>query len=183
MFYLGVDQSLTSTGVCVLEDNTHIPRYLTNIPTKKQRGGERLNTIFTEVLYAVKRWKPAVAAIEGYSFDSVNRAFDLGEAAGVVKLALHHGAVPVLIVAPTQVKKFAGNASADKEAMMQLVAAKWRQEIEQDDMADAYVLAQVARAYANPDQVNVRAELEVIQTFKRTRQPQCISYKTGSINT
>jgi len=183
MFFLGIDQSLTSSGVCVLEEGADIPRYLTNIPTGKQRGGERLNTIFTEILYAVNRWKPEVAAMEGYSFDSVHRAFDLGEVGGIVRLVLHQSTVPVLTVAPTQVKKFAGKASADKEAMRRLVEVRWHQEIEQDDMCDAYVLAQVARAYCNPETVTVRAELEVVRGLKKVPQPQLISYKTRSINT
>jgi Holliday junction resolvasome RuvABC endonuclease subunit len=139
--------------------------------------------IYDQVVYVVKRWKPVQGAMEGYSIESVNRPFDLGEAGGMVKLACHQHAVPLITVPPTSLKKFAGNAKADKEGVAKLVAQKWQQHIDQNDECDAYVLAQVARALKHQEAVTVRAELEVLKKLLQEPGLALVSYTPRSINT
>ena len=56
--------------------------------------------------------------VEGYSYNSTNQAFRIGEATGILKLQLHRYGYEVEVVPPTVVKKFAtGKGNADKEAM------------------------------------------------------------------
>ena len=56
--------------------------------------------------------------VEGYSYNSTNQAFRIGEATGILKLQLHRYGYEVEVVPPTVVKKFAtGKGNADKGAM------------------------------------------------------------------
>jgi hypothetical protein len=56
--------------------------------------------------------------LEGYSYGSKGRIFNLAENCGILKYKLHKLAVPVTIVEPSKVKKLAtGKGNADKQAM------------------------------------------------------------------
>ena len=166
-YYLGIDQSLRSTGLCVLDGETHKPVYLTAIVTSHLRGAARLAYIRNELSFAAKKYPIQQAALEGYSFESVHRACDLGEVGGVIRLALFDWGIPYLVVAPASLKKFVtGNGAADKTKVMASIKTKWKIEIDQDDQADAYGLAQVARAFIKPRcLVSDRAELEVLNSL------------------
>ena len=165
MYFLGIDQSLTSSGIAVLDGALHKPVYLTTISTGKLRDAERLDFIEKDLAFVTTKYAIKYAALEGYSFESVHRALDLGELGGILRLHLYRSKIPFLVVPPTTLKKFvAHNGGATKEHMMKAVAQKWQQRIEQDDMCDAYGLAQVARAYA----LNItssRAELEMLRSL------------------
>ena len=57
-------------------------------------------------------------ALEGYSFGSKGKVFHIAENTGVLKYKIHMTGVPVEVVPPTTVKKFAtGKGNADKTAM------------------------------------------------------------------
>lgn len=163
MSYLGIDQSLTSSGLVVLPTQGNRPDYMTTIATGKLRGTERLAHIRDELMFVAKKYMPIEqAALEGYSLESVNRSFDLGELGGIIRLFLYDWKIPLVVVPPTSLKKYVtGNGSADKAKVRMFVLSKWGQDIDQDDMCDAYGLAQVARSYPEKLTTN-RAELEVL---------------------
>jgi crossover junction endodeoxyribonuclease RuvC len=105
MSVVGLDLSLTSTGVA---DGNGTRRFC-----PKSRGIERLHDFYT--------WAAAVRAdlvmMEGYSYGSRGKVFDIGEMGGVVKLALSMRGVPFIIVPPSTLKKYAtgkGNAGKDE---------------------------------------------------------------------
>ena len=57
-------------------------------------------------------------AVEGYSFGSKGRVFNLAENMGILKHKLYKLAIPVTIIEPSRVKKCAtGKGNADKQAM------------------------------------------------------------------
>jgi hypothetical protein len=111
------DLSLTSTGVADRNGTRRI------IP--KSTGCERLAEIRDAVLFASHkgRWgvnapsdPPDLVVIEGYSYASGNKAHDVGEMGGVVRLALYEAGIPFEVVSPATIKMFAtgkGNASKD----------------------------------------------------------------------
>ena len=56
--------------------------------------------------------------------------------------------IPWLEVSPSQVKQFAtGKGNANKEVVLQQVYKRWGVEFNDNNQADAYVLAQIGRAY------------------------------------
>lgn len=104
------------------------------------------------------------AAMEGYSFDSTHRAFDLGEVAGVVKCLLVERGVPFVVVPPATLKKFAtGVPSASKDEML-AAARLLGASVEDDNQADALFLARVARAL-NHGHAS-RSELEALRSLR-----------------
>jgi Holliday junction resolvasome RuvABC endonuclease subunit len=101
MLTLGVDQSARNSGVCILDD-TGKPTFLQRItPPKELCDTERLQFIRNSLQEIITTHPGIVkAAMEGYSYSSINQKFTLGEIGGVVKLVLADYAIPLLIVAP-----------------------------------------------------------------------------------
>jgi hypothetical protein len=57
-------------------------------------------------------------ALEGYAYSASGRVFHIAENTGILKYKLYHLGVPVTIIPPTEVKKFAsGKGNADKTQM------------------------------------------------------------------
>lgn len=165
MTFLGIDQSLTSPGFAVLGAEGDDPLHLQALRTAPRRGAERLGYIWEVLEGLLAQHGPAYAALEGYSMASLNRPFDLGEVGGVIRLCLQQAAVPFVVVPPTSLKKFiTGKGVATKQVMRSHTKEKYGIDIPQDDMCDAYGLAQVARACHRGDS-SVRSELEVIRNL------------------
>tara|TARA_Y100000310_G_C20457454_1_gene703730 strand:+ start:233 stop:802 length:570 start_codon:yes stop_codon:yes gene_type:complete len=57
-------------------------------------------------------------AIEGYSMGSKGKTFNIAENTGILKYKIHNLGIPLEVVPPTTIKKFAtGKGNADKEKM------------------------------------------------------------------
>lgn len=161
--YLGVDQSLRSTGVALVSpEGSRV--YTGTIEPVKLTGAPRLAYIRDNLRNVVNSAGPIkYAALEGYAMDAVNRSFDLGEVGGLVRLLLHDLSIPFVVVAPTSLKQFAGTSgTTTKEAMREAVLKTWKVDIQQNDECDAFALAQVARA-VDLNKGTTRAQLEVVK--------------------
>jgi Holliday junction resolvasome RuvABC endonuclease subunit len=127
-----------------------------------------------EALTAVlTAYPPRFAAVEGYSYDSVNKAFTLGEVGGICRLCCFVCGVPLVVVQPSALKKFVtGNGASDKDHVRACACEKWgaAAEIDQHDKADAYGLAHVARVFHTRDTAN-RKELEVVCALAKQFPP------------
>lgn len=167
MIFLGVDQSLRSMGLAVYTPLHSEPESLEAWAPKELRDGARLAFLQAQLAQCCTQYKPILAAMEGYSYGSTGKLFELGEIGGVVKMTLAQFKIPVIVVAPSQLKKFvAGTPGADKERMRAATEAKWGLDIPQDDMCDAYGLARVAAAYSLGTSA-VRVEMEVVHALKQ----------------
>jgi Holliday junction resolvasome RuvABC endonuclease subunit len=177
--YLGVDQSLRSTGIVVLDDAGQI-LIQQAVATKQLRDVARLAAIRSAVQDALVRFRPCRAALEGYSYDSTGKVFQLGEAGGMVKLAFWDARVPFLTVAPAQLKKYvANNHQASKELMLQRTREKWAVDFgDADDVCDAHGLAHIMRAIDVKD-TKLRNELEVIHELLSPAKKPALTSKTA----
>jgi Holliday junction resolvasome RuvABC endonuclease subunit len=166
MSFLGVDQSLNGTGLCLVGPSGDVVS-LSTVNPGDLVGGKRLVAI-KNALIAVCRsvdWKLDFAAIEGYSMGSVNRPFDLGEVGGIIRLILTDNGIPYEIVPPVIVKMFAtGTTGAPKEAM-EAAAKKLGALPGNDNEADAFFLARLARAYHSKVEMT-RREMDAIHALK-----------------
>lgn len=166
MTFLGVDQSLNATGICVISDDG-VVRSLSTVEHKV--GGAidiKLLSIRRAVISALSETR--FAAMEAYSYDSVHRAFDLGEVAGTVKVALLEHQVPYVVVPPAILKMFAtGTAHAPKEDMILAAKATGVDPGEDDNQADAFFLARVARAMLLGSD-RKRCEMEAVHRLKQS---------------
>ena len=85
-------------------------------------------------------------AVEGYAYAATGRVFELGEMGGVVRLLAFERDLPVSVVAPAALKRFAtGHARAEKADMVDAARAEGVR-VADDNQADAYFLAQIGRA-------------------------------------
>jgi len=161
--FLGVDQSLRGTGLVVLNEAGALLLQRLVEPASL-RGVERLAYIRDELRQVLQAHTPTLAALEGYSFDSTGRVFQLGELGGLVQLSFWDAGIPYLTVPPASLKKFvSGYGKADKEKMLSSTLDKWGVDFDgEDDLCDAHGLAQITRAVVCDNSV-VRHELEVIR--------------------
>jgi crossover junction endodeoxyribonuclease RuvC len=162
--YLGIDQSLNATGLCRLHAQGQVEHGETVDPGKR-REAARLAYVKSRVAPLLG---PAVlfVAFEGYSYNSVGRVFELGEVGGVLRLLVFEHEVAYVVVPPVSLKKFAtGNVSAEKEDMV--AAAKYAGFVTDDDnQADAFFLAQIARCFHLELAPPNRAQLEVLHSLR-----------------
>lgn len=168
--YVGIDQALGHTGFAVLRPDGQLEK-LSVVATGSLTGAPRLARIRDGLRDLLSNYGVKQAAMEGYSYDSVGRTFDLGEVGGIVRLLLYDLGVQFVVVAPAQLKKFAGTSpQATKEMVAKAVKKKWSIAIDQDDACDAFVLAQVAKVYATRKST-YRDELEVLKALTKKADP------------
>jgi len=146
MFYMlvGVDYSITCPCLCLFDERKEFNfkncffYYLTN--TKKFADkilpnitGESFQEYVADVdrFDSISDWASnlcigaADVAIEGYSYGSKGKVFNLAENMGIFKHKLYKAGVPVTIIEPSKAKKLAtGKGNADKAAMYKAFCAE-----------------------------------------------------------
>lgn len=136
---VGLDLSLTSTGVCY--DGTAWTI------TTKQRGPARLETIRDQIFSAPDTSTPGwdlvdLVAIEGYSYGSRNsHAHALGELGGVIRLTLHDLHIPYVEIVPSARAKYAtGKGNASKDTVISAISSRTHHQFATSDEIDAWIL-------------------------------------------
>ena len=135
MIIAGIDYSLTSPAICILNGDTwcwdNLTFYfLTDKPTRAKTyldkiHGERLQDWNHEAerYCSIADWAKELVigcgdvALEGYSYGSKGKVFNIAENTGILKYKLYELSIPLTIYAPQAIKKFAttkGNATKDK---------------------------------------------------------------------
>ena len=153
MKILGIDPGTATTGYGVIDqDETgkiKLLEYGLVSTTKDQPHGERLALIYDGITNLVSKHSPDVVAIERLFFaTNALTAIAVGQAIGVIKLAIHRFKTPVFDYAPMQVKLYVGGSGkADKKIMkatikkMFKIREKKGHKSHFDDTADAIALA------------------------------------------
>jgi len=107
--------------------------------------GERLVHIYTGVVSLLKSHQPASAAVESLFFQrNVRTAMSVGQARGVVLLALQQAGLAAADYTPNQVKQaVSGYGAADKQQMQSMVRTllNLSKLPKPDDAADALAIA------------------------------------------
>lgn len=148
MIIVGIDPSLTSTGICTMSEDGTVLESLAIKPVEK--GTERL-ALFRHDFRLITgkcQKEETYAFVEGYAFGAMNKREALGELGGVLRLSLYDDGIRVVVVPPTSLKKFAtGKGNADKIAMAVALQKQYGLEYPTSDQTDAYFLAELGRAY------------------------------------
>jgi Holliday junction resolvasome RuvABC endonuclease subunit len=148
-YVLGVDPSLTSTGVAALSQDgrvlylKHHGRVGHRNETLRQRR-DRVHSIVSEVSNLHRATAMVRAVIEGVSFGSIGGStLDRNYLWWAIVDAL--GVDNVLVIAPGDNKKsFTGNGRATKAAMLNAARITWPKDIiDCDNCADALSLARI----------------------------------------
>lgn len=145
MIVMGLDLSLTSTGVSINGQ--------TSLIATKLKGAERLHRISLEVVNTAKDSNVDIVAIEGYSFASRNsQAHSIGELGGCVRMRLWENNIPFVEIPPTCRAKFAsGRGNASKGEVISAISAKTGLVFSGaggNDECDAWVLEEMVLAFA-----------------------------------
>lgn len=159
MITIGIDPSLTSSGIIVLRDNKIEHQQVTkNRPTlgtiqRVRWIKDEINNII-ENLSDGECWQPPdLIVIEGFSYGSRGRGlFDIAYLGWRIREMLEdlrcNDGIPWIEVSPTQVKQFAtGKGNSDKQIMLQQVYKHFGEEFSDDNLCDAYVLAKIGHEY------------------------------------
>lgn len=169
--YLGIDQSLLGTGVCLMGPRRlgHEAFTIKEAAVKKLRGGERLKYIHDRILTFLQEKTRgnfgliAQAAMEGYAYGAIHgqggsgggggqkqgNPFQLGEVGGVVKLLFEQNSIPYVVVNPLDLKGWVkGTRQGPKDVIMAYLTHEFGILFEDNNAADAYALACVAMDYA-----------------------------------
>lgn len=157
MITMGIDQSYTSSGICIMEGDDIL--YSGTFKTPKEEDVfVRAWNISEKVVALIAEYAVESVSIEGLAFGSVN-ANATRDLAGlqflvVTKVRIMLG-LEVVITAPTALKKFAtGSGKATKKEMIAALPSPVVELFKTQgfklttglaDLADAYFLAQYAR--------------------------------------
>lgn len=177
---MGLDASLTSTGVCYRAGAEELVLTLKT----KDKGPLRLRFLRNAVRQLVQEQGVTLVIYEGYSMRSKGKVFNIGELGGVLQVELWEQGVDVLVVPPTTLKQAAtGKGNADKPAMLAAAQETFGVTITQDDEVDAFWLMMFGEALrfgTGPSQFVKRvkaAEAKVILQPGRKIRVQSIARK------
>ena len=179
-FVVGIDPSLTGTGVIVLDENG---RHQNIRLQSRSRGGsvrernERYLTIVSRVIEFIEDCigeenEPVVIAIEGYSFESEGRGRYLAEFGGLLRSDLCvFESSRIYEVAPATLKKYATEKKnrkgkqPTKTEVVHEVGQRWGCFFSSDDEYDAYILARLAGCIAGLFQPETERQAECETTL------------------
>lgn len=163
--YLGIDQSLNATGLCLVDPTGQVQHHETVDPGKA-RDAQRLACIKARVVPLLGP-RTQLVALEGYAYNSVGRVFELGEIGGVLRLLVHEYQLSYVVVPPASLKKYAtGKAQAEKADMCNAARRHGFDPGDDDNQADAFFLSQIARHLHLGKASLLRHQLEVLQALR-----------------
>jgi len=145
---LGIDPGIADTGYGFVQVNGSSLKCLAYGSIKTKAGEDlpvRLLSLYQELLKLIKKYKPQEAAVEQLFFNkNVRTALTVGQARGVVLLALSQSGLVIKDFSPSQVKQAVsayGQASKKQvQKMVKLILALEKLPTP-DDAADALAVA------------------------------------------
>jgi len=192
MLIIGIDPSLTSTGIIVLRDGkVELAETTKNRPElgtieRVKLIREQITNVIENLTDGHGEWQaPDLIVIEGFSYGSKGRSvFDIAYLGWRIREELERlrteDNIPWLEVPPSQLKKFAtGQGNANKEIILQQVYKRWGVEFSDNNQADVYVLAQIGRAYLGDTEGLTAFQQGVIANLKGEKPKKKPRKKVG----
>jgi len=148
---LGIDPGIADTGYgLICDDGGKISclAYGSIKTSSKDELIDRLDSLHSKLSVIIKKYKPEVAAVEELFFSkNVKTALTVGQARGVILLALSQNKLKFLEFKPSQVKQMvACYGGANKEQVQKMVQRilHLKEIPKPDDAADALAIAMCA---------------------------------------
>jgi Holliday junction resolvasome, endonuclease subunit len=171
---LGIDLSLVGTGLVVLENGIMSEQKLIKSKPVGERPTDelaRIRFIVKQIKEMVDRYRPTIAVIENLAFMARNTTA-LTQLAGLnyfTRAMLVDYGIPFYLVAPTSLKKFVtGNGASKKDVMLIEVYKRWGVTILDDNICDAYGLAQIGLALMGGNsKITIERQNEVLDLLKK----------------
>ncbi|MBI2416200.1 MAG: crossover junction endodeoxyribonuclease RuvC [Candidatus Kerfeldbacteria bacterium] len=141
---IGVDPGLAITGYGVIRHLTIIEYGVIRTPSR-QPISDRLVQLYQQINQLLDRYQPTVAGCERLFFaKNVKTASDVGQARGVLLLALAQHHIHLVECTPAEVKQaVTGYGSASKQQMQHMIQTIFHLDHlpKPDDAADALAIA------------------------------------------
>jgi crossover junction endodeoxyribonuclease RuvC len=148
MLVLGIDPGIAITGIALVSETNGKVKLIHSSAITTKAGiplPDRLETLFDELNKIIKSNKPDATALESLFFNTnAKTALIVGQARGVVQLALTQHKIPITEYTPLQVKMaLTGYGRADKNQIQQMVKMilALPKILTPDDVADAAAIA------------------------------------------
>lgn len=146
---IGLDMSLTGTGISVLEGDVCLATTIKTKPKDFSNDIERLNHIVTETLNNITD-NIDLICIEDYfipqSKVQFNAAISLVALGTLIRKELYERKFPFITIVPSQLKKWIlGKGSGQKSMVIKEVYKKLGLDAKDDNQADAIVLSYIAK--------------------------------------
>jgi len=176
MIYCGLDMSITSPGLTIIDGDSIEYYFRYDIPKRKKvdipssfhpyptcDSKDDMYRYIDNANWIMKciNGREAAVVIEGYALGATGRVFNIAENCAVTKYVLHQAGIPIHIYGPGTIKKFAtGNGVAkkglmihhfEKETSMDLykIFNKESASSPLSDIADSYFMAQFCKKLYN----------------------------------
>jgi len=165
MTILGLDLSLTATGWCQ-QLKPWVGSWFVDFGTIRPPSTsevERLSWLSSQLAERIDASNSefTLAVVESPSYGSKSATLlQIGWLHWETRILLDQAQIPLVLVAPVQLKQFAtGTTKADKALILREVWRRWKIEAADNNQADAVVLAQIGRA--------LLSELDGLTEFQR----------------
>ncbi len=175
MSVIGLDLSLTGTGIVKLRDGKIIEQKLIkskpvgDLPLDELKRIVIIRDSIVREIEADVNSVIQLVAIEGLAFMARNTTA-LVQLAGLnymIREKLHFLKIPFVIVAPTSLKKFVtGKGNIAKEMMLLETYKKYKVYFTDNNLCDAYGLAMIADSLAN-NVLITKPQKEVVSLLKK----------------
>lgn len=166
MRILGIDPGTAICGYGVIDviGNRLKPVVYGAIITKPENSdAERLEILFHELEEIIATYQPDKVGVEELFFNrNVTTAITVGQARGVILLALQMQKIPLYEYTPLQVKQAVvgyGKATKDQVTYMTMNLLGIREKIKPDDAADALAVAICTAHSSKSDDLRKRIQL------------------------
>jgi len=151
--YVGIDQSMNSTGIVFIDTNYNIQKKMIISSDTNLENYERIMQIGDDLLFELlkcsEKDNEIFCCIEGISYGSHGRGvIQQGSLHNYIRILLKKHNIFNIVCEPTVLKKFVtGKGQCKKELMLMKIYKKWKIEFDNSDLADAYALARYCRDY------------------------------------
>ena len=144
--FVGIDPSITATGLIVLDQDQCIMKQDLIKTTTKDEMEERLVYIKKEISFIPKIWRLKTVYIEGPSYGSKgNAVLQMGALHFLIRIFLYENNIEYKVIPPKTLKVFhCGNGNAKKAEVLDLVEQTLGVRFNDHNIADAYGLARMA---------------------------------------
>ena len=133
--FIGIDRSLTSTGIAVVRNGAL--KYQGLIKSREY-DVQRLIDIGKQCIQKIKDYSNPLIMMESYSYDRPFQAHQLGECGGVLKSFFTLKQIQYLELTPHELKKYvSGKGNVSKDLIPMHVLKKFKIESVNNDAADA----------------------------------------------
>lgn len=168
----GLDMSLTGTGIAAIRKMGKIPEEIgvttiKSFPRDDSSICHRLISIMERTFFHIPENVNFVAIESTFLSPKFPASAVITVLGMIMRDEMKKRKIKYIDVAPVQLKKFAtGSSKAKKSEIMMCVLDLWGHKAEDDNQADAIVLAQIAKALKFPTDTLTKAQCEVIARLR-----------------